>query len=184
MQLKFLRGTLGLHKNGSGVANEVLRAEAGCERLCDRWTKLRLGYWRRVFAAPRGRLLRDLLNFRRREWTASAGKGWGSRGWVGTVKTSLELHGMGEFWDNPDAAGAMSADEWKDTVYDAVNARSDADRASNLAAKPSASTYSTVKEWGPNPKNYSFSTGEVHRLGQHVPERYLDDRSNPSRVPA
>jgi len=178
VQLKFLRGTLGLHKNGSGVANEVLRAEAGCERLCDRWTKLRLGYWRRVFAAPRGRLLRDLLNFRRREWTASAGKGWGSRGWVGTVKTSLELHGMGEFWDNPDAAGAMSADEWKDTVYDAVNARSDADRASNLAAKPSASTYSTVKEWGPNPKNYSFSTGEVHRLGQHVPERYLDDRSN------
>ena len=75
VQLKFLRGTLGLHKNSSGVSNEVLLAEAGCERLSARWSKLRLGYWRRVFAAPRGRLLRDLLDFRRREWMASAGRG-------------------------------------------------------------------------------------------------------------
>ena len=46
VQLKFLRVSMGLHKNGSGVANEVIRAEAGCERLQDRWAKLRLGYWR------------------------------------------------------------------------------------------------------------------------------------------
>ena len=178
VQLKFLRGTLGLHKNGSGVANEVLRAEAGCERLCDRWTKLRLGYWRRVFAAPRGRLLRDLLDFRRREWDASAGKGWGSRGWVGTVKASLDQHGLGEFWSSPEAAAAMCSEQWKDVVYDAVNARSGADRASTLAGKPSASIYTTIKEWGPNPENYSFSVGEVGKPGQLVPERYLDDRSN------
>jgi hypothetical protein len=178
VQLKFLRGTLGLHKKGSGVSNEVLRAEVGCERLRDRWTKLRMGYWRRVFAAPRGRLLRDLLDFRRREFDTSAGKGWGSKGWVGTVKTTLDLHGMGEFWANPEKAGAMCPDEWKDKVYDAVNTRSDAYRAVTLSVKPSASTYISIKEWGPNPENYSFSSGEVDRLGQHVPERYLDDRSN------
>jgi hypothetical protein len=80
VQLKFVRGVVGLHKNGSGVANEVLRAEVGCERLRDRWAKLRLGYWRRVFTAPRGRLLRDVAEFRRREWIASNGRGWGSRG--------------------------------------------------------------------------------------------------------
>jgi hypothetical protein len=65
VQLKFLRVALGLHKGGSGVANEVVRAETGCERLQDRWTKLRLGYWRRVFVAPNGRLLRDIVEFRR-----------------------------------------------------------------------------------------------------------------------
>ena len=178
VQMKFLRGTLGLHKNGSGVTNEVLRAEAGCERLCDRWAKLRLGYWRRVFAAPRGRLLRDLIDFRKREWDASAGKSWGSRGWVGTVKASLDLHGLGKFWVNPEAAATMCAEQWKDVVYDAVNARADADRTSTLAAKPSAATYITIKEWGPNPENYSFSVGEVGKPGQLVPERYLDDRTN------
>ena len=29
-----------------------------------------------------------------------------------------------------------------------------------------------------NPEEYAFSSGEVGRLGQHVPERYLDDRTN------
>ena len=63
-------------------------------------------------------------------------------------------------------------------MYDAVDARSDALRLVSLADKPSAYTYTSIKEWGPNTVNYSFSTGEVGRLGQHVPERYLDDRSN------
>ena len=178
VQLKFLKGVMGLHKNGSGVANEVLRAEVGCERLVDRWNKLRLGYWRRVFVAPRGRLLRDVIDFRRREWVASSGNGWGSKGWVKTVKSSLDMHGLGEFWTNPGRAATMNAEDWKNTIYDAVNALSDENRATKLAEKPSASTYADVKAWGPNPKEYSFSSGEVHRLGQHVPERYLDDRSN------
>ena len=72
----------------------------------------------------------------------------------------------------------MCSEQWKDVVYDAVNARSGADRASTLAGKPSASIYTTIKEWGPNPENYSFSVGEVGKPGQLVPERYLDDRSN------
>jgi hypothetical protein len=33
VQLRFLRGTLGLHKKGSGVSNDVVRAETGCEPL-------------------------------------------------------------------------------------------------------------------------------------------------------
>jgi hypothetical protein len=164
VQLKFLRGTLGLH--------EVLRAEADCERLCDRWMKLR------VFAAPQGKLLRDLLDFRRREWDASAGRGWGRKGCVGSVKATLDLHGLGEFWAHPEKAGV----KWKTLVYDAVDARSNACRLMNLAGKPSASTYISIKEWGPNKANYSPSTGEVGRLGQHVPERYLDDRSNHKRT--
>ena len=72
----------------------------------------------------------------------------------------------------------MGAPKWKTLVYDAVDARSNACILGSLAGKPSASTYTSIKEWGPNKANYSFSTGEVGRLGQHVPERYLDDRSN------
>ena len=33
-----------------------------------------------------------------------------------------------------------------------------------------------IKSWGLNPEPISFSTGECDRIGQHVPERYLDDR--------
>ena len=36
VQTTFLKGTMGLHENGSGVSNAVLRAEAGCEPLKDR----------------------------------------------------------------------------------------------------------------------------------------------------
>jgi hypothetical protein len=39
-------------------------------------------------------------------------------------------------------------------------------------------TYMAVKEWGRSPKEYSFSKGEIDKLGQQVPERYLDDRRN------
>ena len=178
VQMKFLRGAVGLHKKGSGVADEVLRAEVGCERLEDRWSKLRLGYWRRIFTAPRGRLLRDLVDFRRREWMGSNGKGWGSKGWLGTVKTSLDSHGLSKFWAEPHAAARKGALEWKSMVYDAVDHGSDVSRAVNLANKPSSLDYTNMKEWGVNPEEYAFSSGEVGRLGQHVPERYLDDRTN------
>jgi hypothetical protein len=131
-----------------------------------------------VFTAPRGRLLREVVEFRRREWLASVGKGWGSKGWVGTIKASLDLHGLGEFWVNPSSAAAMPSGNWKTVVYDAVNARSNTDREATLASKPSALNYIGIKEWGPNPREYSFSEGEVGKPGQLVPERYLDDRTN------
>jgi len=175
VQLKFVRGVVGLHKNGSGVANEVLRAEVGCERLRDRWAKLRLGYWRRVFTAPRGRLLRDVAEFRRREWIASNGRGWGSRGWMPTMKATLDTYGMKTAWDHPEKI-SRTAGGWKARVYRAVDGHTDENRADTLLTKPSTARYAALKDWGPNPENYSFSSGEVGKLGQHVPERYLDDR--------
>jgi hypothetical protein len=64
VQTTFIKGTLGLHANWSGVSNEVVRAEVGAERIQDRWAKLQLGYWRRLFKAPRTRLLRKVADFR------------------------------------------------------------------------------------------------------------------------
>ena len=43
---------------------------------------------------------------------------------------------------------------------------------------PSSRAYLPLKEWGPNPASYAFSNGELGRLGQRVPERYLDDRKD------
>lgn len=86
--------------------------------------------------------------------------------------------GWGDYWDNPALTTTMGKDAWKDAVYAAVNASADADRTTVLSNKPSAASYTNLKEWGPNPVNYSFSAGESGKLGQHVPERYLDDRRN------
>ena len=36
MQLKFLKGTLGLHFMGGGISSEAIRAETGCEALSSR----------------------------------------------------------------------------------------------------------------------------------------------------
>ena len=40
-----------------------------------------------------------------------------------------------------------------------------------MTVLPSTKNYVNLKEWG------AF-TGEVDKLGQHVPERYLDDRDS------
>lgn len=178
VQMTFLRGTLGLHANGSGVANEAVRAEAGCERLRDRWDKLKLGYWRRVFSAPAGRLLRVVAEYRHREHITSGGVGLGSRGWMRTALASFTKHGMAPFWLTTSLAFGVSALTWKRMVYDAVDRTSDAERRERMDGLGSTSTYSLIKEWGVNPKAYAFSGGEVGRLGQHVPERYLDDRQS------
>jgi hypothetical protein len=70
----------------------------------------------------------------------------------------------------------MSPGAWKDRVYAAVETSSDGARRVEMATLPSASTYLELKEWGVNEPQYSFSIGETGRLGQRVPERYLDDR--------
>ena len=178
VQMTFLRGTLGLHANGSGAADEVIRAETGCERLRDRWTKLKLGYWRRLFVAPETRLLRKVAEFRWQERITSGGVGYGSIGWMATAETSLSAMGLDAFWRAPSNAADMELADWRSLTYEAVNAASDTARATRMTNMTSASTYMVVKEWGINTEQYSASTGEIGRLGQHVPERYLDDRTD------
>jgi hypothetical protein len=177
VQTTFLRGTLGLHTNGSGVSNHVLRAETGCERLKDRWAKLQLGYWRRVFVAPAHRLLRTVISFRHGE-RRRAGGVYGVRGWLPSVERTLTRVGLHRYWTNPDSTARHTHGSWKEVVYNAVNTSSDSTRVNEMLEQSSTRMYSRVKHWGVNPQEYSFSVGEVGRLGQHVPERYLDDRDD------
>jgi len=178
VQMVFLRGTLGLHSNGSGVSDDAIRAETGCERLRDRWTKLRMGYWRRVFTAKEGRLLRTVAEFRHKECLASQTNGtkYGMQGWMLTACTTLMKHGFSAEWAQPERTAAYGVAEWKGRVYDAVDAYTDAARHNRMLSLPTAAEYTHVKAWGPTPTDYAFSSGEENRLGQHTPERYLDDR--------
>jgi hypothetical protein len=176
VQCTFLRGTLGLHANGSGVADDALRAEAGCELLKDRWAKLKMGYWRRLFAAKPGRLLRVVAAFRHQELVRSGSHGLGSKGWMKTAKAALSSAGLADYWDDPRGAAGVSVLAWRERVYQAVETASDANRAARMEDMPSVQVYNNIKDWGTNTKAYSFSTGEEGRPGRLVPERYLDDR--------
>ena len=175
--MTFLRGTLGLHENGSGVADDLIRAEAGCERLRTRWEELQLGYWRRLFVAPPHRLVRQVAAFRWAERRANNPK-FGTRGWMRTAETTLTAAGLQEFWEEPGQVRAISKMAWRQQSYAAVDAKANADRGARMRALPSTAMYSEIKEWGANPAAYAFSSGEEDKLGQHVPERYLDDRED------
>jgi hypothetical protein len=177
VQMTFLRGTLGLHENGSGVADDMIRAEAGCELIRTRWDKMQLGYWRRLFVAPPTRLLRRVAAFR---WAERRGNStnYGTRGWMRTAETTLRAAELQAYWDEPARVRALSVVTWRKLSYDAINAKSSEDRDPRMRALPSTATYMEIKEWGANPAEYSFSSGEEERLGQHVPERYLDDRED------
>jgi hypothetical protein len=176
VQCRFLRGTLGLHENGSGVADDALRAEAGCELLEDRWAKLKMGYWRRLFSAKPDRLLRVVAAFRHQEYVRSGGRGFGSRGWMKTARAALGKVGLTSYWDDPRSAARESTGAFRERVYCAVEAGSDAARVIRMAGMSSVHMYNRIKEWGVNTGAYSFSAGEDGRLGRLVPERYLDDR--------
>ena len=177
VQMSFLRGTLGLHSKGSGVADEVVRAEAGVEPLRSRWAKLQLGYWRRVFTAPHDRLLRMVARFRHRERLIGEG-GIGSRGWMRAVQENLMQHNLGDYWLHPETMDATSLSKWRDMVYEKVDEASDRIRAQRLEAMESASDYVMIKSWEANIAEYSVMSGEEGKLGQYVPESYLDDRNN------
>ena len=149
VQMTFLRGTLGLHANGSGVANEVVRAEVGCERLQDRWAKLKLGYWKRLFSAPAGRLLRVVAEFRWREHAHSGGIGYGSRGWMPTAKAAFARVGMQNYWRTPEVMAETLPSIWRVKVYEAVDAASNREREARMINLPSVRVYSQLRSGEP-----------------------------------
>jgi hypothetical protein len=100
----------------------------------------------------------------------------GSRGWMCTAEAEFNRLGLQEYWQNPDNITALQRDEWKDKVYKAVDSASNAQRAARLLTLTSTRQYTKIKDWGVTKPKYAFSSGEIDRLGQHVSERYLDDR--------
>ena len=188
IQTSFIRSTLGLHRNGSGVADVVVRAEVGSERLTDRWAKRKLGFWRRVFLAPTSRILRKVADFRHNERlvfnasiTAAMAAdptltrpphnlhtGYGSRGWMPAMEATLTRVGLAAYWPTPDLAvtsiplrgsGKTSPMRWWIPLRTL--------HAPTFTTLPGASTqaYLHLKDWDTNPLKYSFSVGEEGRRG-------------------
>ena len=178
VQTEFLRAVVGLHKNGSGVSDHVLRAELGCEMLESRWAKLRLGYWRRIQAAPDTRLLKTVASFRYTEITTSNNGSLGTRSSLRPTREALDRFGLAPYWQNPALCLELRPDKWKELVYSRVNEVYDNKRAGDMSVMSSTKVYNEVKFWGVNEVEYSKFSGEVGRLGFLTPERYLDDRMN------
>jgi hypothetical protein len=117
-----------------------------------------------------------VAEFRHRECLNSGDKGYGSKGWMVTARCALFRYGMHAEWAHPDRMVDYGHGEWRDRVYEAVNTYADSERHNRMLSLPSTAEYSQVKAWGRTSQAYAFSSGEVDRLGQHTPERYLDDR--------
>jgi hypothetical protein len=94
------------------------------------------------------------------------------------ARDTLLRYGLERYWLTPSLAQTTPRPSWRSLVYDTVDKMSDAARSTRLASFSSTQDYVEIKEWGKNTKAYSFSSGEEGRLCQHVPERYLDDRSD------
>ncbi len=112
------------------------------------------------------------------ECVLSGGHGWGSKGWMIGARNTLIRYGLERYWLLPTLARETHRLGWRQLVYDAVDKASDEVRNTRLATLSSARDYVEIKEWSKNTEAYSFSSGENGRLCQHVPERYLDDRSD------
>jgi hypothetical protein len=138
-----------------------------------RLNRVRAGWWCVCVC-----VCRVVIDFRRGEWVAHGGRGMGARGSMRHFERVLRASGMGEYWADPAAVGRVSEAEWKRKADLAVDTAYDKARAERMARMPTATVYAAVKEWGRSSEEYSFSRGEVGKLGQQVPERYLDDRRN------
>ena len=176
IQMSFTRAVVGLHGNGSGVSNEVLRAETGTEPLAARWDKLQLGYWKRTFGTDPNRLLRiiavDRLRARRGD------TGGRVKGWIPAAETNFSKHGLDQFFRNPDKTIPYFCDDWRKLTYDAVDARTDSIRMEAMSKQTSTACYALVKSWTVNPVHYCARNSELGKLGMMVHEPYLDDRTD------
>lgn len=179
IQTEFLRGVLGLHANGGGVSNDAIRAETGTEPLADRWAKLQLGFWRRLFVASDSRLLNVVAKFRHKEASANHHR-YGTRGWMPTARELLLHHDMHDAWANTATAVKLPLPAWKEQCYAAVETTSDAARHQRMRSAEGSATreYTRIKNWERTERSHAFSSGEENRLGRRTPERYLDDRQH------
>jgi hypothetical protein len=95
-----------------------------------------------------------------------------------TAEATLKAVGLQIFWEEPARMRAESSSSWRRQSYAAVDTKSNADREVRMRALRSTATYTDIKDWGACPREYAFSSGEEDKIGQHVSERYLDDRED------
>ena len=88
--------------------------------------------------------------------------------------STLNRIGLGHYFY---ARDLPSKERWREIVYKAVDKQAEDDRKIRMDSLPSTDIYRSIKEWGKNAEEYSFSKAEQGQRGALVPERYLDDRT-------
>jgi len=176
VQTTFARSVLGL-VGCQSVSNDALRAELGLEKLTSRWEKLRLGYWRRLHVASADRTLSVVAALRRAHlnWDRKGAED----GWMGETRTLLKKLDLDRHWDDPGLCAAITKDEWKDVVYEAVESHEGdvlAQRFTMMRGE-AAARYARIKKWTKVTAEFAVFSGEVGRRGGLVSEPYLDDRT-------
>ena len=170
IQTDFARRILGLHK-ADGISNQAILAELGLEPLRSRWYKLRLGYWRRIFTYNPSRLVREVISTHREQTVADPQ----SPGWCASTKRLLETHYLHEAWDRPLSCAGQTKQQWKEKVYNAVDALANSEREGTMSQLSSLTQYVQIKDWRPTPRDRCFSMSEQEKLGMLRTEQYLDD---------
>ena len=96
------------------------------------------------------------------------------------TRATLEKYGFAHHWNRPALTRIVTEVEWKARVAEAVDALEERDRRQRALAGTSESwkRYQRVRSWGRVSEEAAVFNGEVGRLGAHVFERYLDDRSD------
>jgi len=178
VQTDFARSILGIVGLQS-ISNDSLRAEMGMEKLASRWTKLRLGYWRRIQVASSERSLVAIASLRRKHvlW----GLNRAGESWMRGTRDLLETYGLREHWMDPALSTNMPKDKWREVVFEAVEGRADTTLAAKFASMKGIASerYARMKHWDKVPPELAVMSGEIGKRGAQVIERYLDSRAEP-----
>jgi hypothetical protein len=173
VQSTFAKVVLGLPAHSS---NDFALAEVGLERIQARWAKLRIGYWRRIFAADKARLLYVVGTARWRE--QQIGGPGAHTGWMRGTQHMFHTYNISHWWAVPTGCRAISTGNWQSIAHKAVNIREEGERATRLSHLPSLGMYNNhIKDWANVSAVHAVFSGEIGRNGALVPEPYLDDRS-------
>jgi hypothetical protein len=159
----------------SHAHTDALRAELGLETLSSRWTKMRVLYWHRLLNLPPERSLHHHLQ----TTTESIVNQPNATGWIPTTRRILNEIGLERYWLDPATCSSLSYKQWKDISYHAVEVSRDQERHNRMLLRPRLHIYTKCRSWSPTTPRYSFSIGEIGRLGAITPERYLDSRKEP-----
>ena len=176
VQTNFARSILGL-VGCQSIANDIIRAELGLEKISSRWDKLRLGFWWKIHNANQDRTLFSVAQLRR--WQVDHAPRPFNNGWMKSMQKLLTQNGLSVYWDDPTLCMDISKQKWKRITYDMVEAHdTDAiiENLSNLKGD-SATRYVKCKFWDKIPEGLESFPREVGRYGSLVSESYLDDRT-------
>ena len=174
IQIWFAKEILGI--SGRGLSHTAIRAELGLESLQSRWTKLSLGYWRKIHLRDENGILGTITKTRYTHTRERPIQRQRNRGWFDNMHTLLIRTDLSEHWEAPKKSKDLKIQEWKSLANKNTNHYFDEARRLEIPTLPSLSLFNYIKDWDKVKPARAFSSGEMFKLGALKPEAYLDTR--------